>query len=166
MNRNNIYPDFTHLIRRRAGALANVMGSDFFPEVRGNVRFYKTDYGTVVLTEIMGLPRSLGKCDNPIFAFHIHEGGSCHGHMSDPFAHALGHYNPHRCAHPYHAGDMPPLFGANGYAFLAFLSDRFTVDEIIGHTVIIHAGPDDFKTQPSGNSGVKIACGEIISLLR
>ena len=61
---------------------------------------------------------------------------------------------------------MPPLFGADGYAFLAFVSSRFTVNEILGKTVIIHSGVDDFKTQPSGNAGEKIACGVISTILR
>ena len=56
---------------------------------------------------------------------------------------------------------MPPLFGNSGRAWLAFLTDRITVDEIIGKTVVIHSAPDDFTTQPSGNSGSKIACGAI-----
>ena len=56
---------------------------------------------------------------------------------------------------------MPPLFWNNGYAFQMFLTDRFTVKEIIGKTVIIHDNADDFTTQPSGNSGEKIACGVI-----
>jgi Cu-Zn family superoxide dismutase len=56
---------------------------------------------------------------------------------------------------------MPPLFAGTGRAFLAFFTDRFTVDEIIGRTVVVHAKPDDFTTQPSGNSGSKIACGQI-----
>lgn len=42
-----------------------------------------------------------------------------------------------------------------------FLTDRFKVDDVIGRTVIIHDKPDDFTTQPSGNSGEKIACGII-----
>lgn len=56
---------------------------------------------------------------------------------------------------------MPPLFGNDGKAFSAFLTDRFTVKEIVGKTVIIHSSTDDFTTQPSGNSGEMIACGEI-----
>lgn len=71
------------------------------------------------------------------------------------------HYNPDNCQHLYHAGDMPPLFGVDGSAVLLFLTNRFSVEEIIGRTVIIHARPDDFMTQPSGNSGEKIACGVI-----
>ena len=46
-------------------------------------------------------------------------------------------------------------------AFLAFITDRFTANEVIGKTVIIHDSPDDFTTQPSGNAGNKIACGII-----
>ena len=76
------------------------------------------------------------------------------------------HDNPYHCPHPYHAGDMPPLFGANGYAFSAFLSDRFTVEEVIGKTVIFHEAPDDFVTQPSGNAGAKMACGVIVKRKR
>jgi Cu-Zn family superoxide dismutase len=45
---------------------------------------------------------------------------------------------------------------------MSVLINKFTVNEIIGRTVIIHSQPDDFTTQPSGNSGKKIACGEII----
>jgi Cu-Zn family superoxide dismutase len=57
---------------------------------------------------------------------------------------------------------MPPLFAANGHAFSAFLTDRFSINDIIGKTVVIHDSPDDFSTQPSGNSGSKLACGQII----
>jgi Cu-Zn family superoxide dismutase len=56
---------------------------------------------------------------------------------------------------------MPPLFVNHGYAFSAFLTDKFYVRDVIGLTVIIHAQPDDFTTQPSGNAGKKIACGLI-----
>ena len=80
----------------------------------------------------------------------------------DPFADAGAHYNPHNCRHPYHAGDMPPLFSNGGFAWMAFYTERFKTDEIIGRTVIIHDLSDDFTTQPSGNSGKKIACGEIV----
>jgi len=60
------------------------------------------------------------------------------------------------------AGDLPPLFSANGYAFSAVLTNRFTIDEIIGRTIIIHSSVDDFITQPAGNAGTKNACGKII----
>ena len=73
----------------------------------------------------------------------------------------MSHYNPKDCEHPYHAGDLPSLFGNNGLAAAAFLTDRFFVDDVIGKVVIIHDHPDDFTTQPSGSSGTKIACGVI-----
>ncbi|MBR1884477.1 MAG: superoxide dismutase family protein, partial [Clostridia bacterium] len=44
------------------------------------------------------------------------------------------------------------------------LVDKFKINDIIGKTVIIHDGTDDFKTQPSGNAGSKIACGEIVRI--
>lgn len=71
------------------------------------------------------------------------------------------HYNPKSCNHPEHAGDLPPLFENNGYAYISFLTNRFTVKEIIGKVIIIHDMPDDFTTNPSGKSGEKIACGKI-----
>ena len=80
----------------------------------------------------------------------------------DPFAGAMTHDNPENCAHPAHAGDLPPLFGNNGRAAAAVLTDRFTVREILGKTVIVHANRDDFTTRPSGDAGTKIACGEIM----
>ncbi|MBQ9940332.1 MAG: superoxide dismutase family protein [Clostridia bacterium] len=92
----------------------------------------------------------------------MHNGGSCTGNNTDLFADAMTHYNPDSCPHPYHAGDMPPVFGADGYGFSVFLTDRFSPEEIIGKTVIIHSSPDDFITQLSGNSGTKIACGMIL----
>lgn len=60
------------------------------------------------------------------------------------------------------AGDLPPLFENNGLAVSVFLTNRFSVNQIIGKTIIIHDKPDDFTTDPSGNSGTKIACGVIV----
>ncbi len=148
------------LFRKRPDAVAVVSGSESFPNIRGRVLFYGSTCGVTVVSEITGLPRG-GQCQKPVFAFHIHVGDECIGNDTDPFANADGHYNPNGCAHPYHAGDLPSLFGANGRAFSAVLTDRFTVREIIGKTVIIHSRPDDFTTQPAGNAGEKIACGVI-----
>lgn len=144
-----------------ADAAALIRGSEQYPCVNGLVRFYAVPCGVLVRAEISGLPKGAGGCDSPVFAFHIHEGTACAGNEKDSFSEAKGHYNPDGCPHPYHAGDMPPLFGVNGRACLSFLTDRFTVREILGKTVIIHRMPDDFKTQPSGNAGEKIACGVI-----
>ena len=152
---------FISLLNRRPEALARISGSGDYPEIHGCVRFYSTPHGTLVAVEVHGLPMALAPCKDPIFAFHLHDGNSCTGDCQDPFAGAMGHYNPEDCPHPYHAGDLPPLFGNHGYAFSVFLTDRFCVREIIGKTIIIHSAPDDFTSQPSGNSGEKIACGVV-----
>lgn len=146
----------------KPSAFAHLIGEGEYAAVRGTVLFYQTQRGVLVRAEITGLPDSNDPCKSPIFAFHIHEGTACTGNAADPFLNAMAHYNPHRCSHPYHAGDLPPLFANHGYAFSMFLTDRFIVKEVIGRTVIIHAGPDDFTTQPSGNPGIKIACGVIL----
>lgn len=156
--------DFCSIFKRRANAAAFLRGSNKYPNIKGNVLFYQLNTGVVVRAEIFGLPQSTRGCDNPIFAFHIHSGTECTGNSTDAFANANGHYNPNNCEHPYHAGDMPPLFSVNSNAFSAFLINRFTVCEILGKTLIIHSSTDDFKTQPSGNSGEKIACGKIVLL--
>ncbi len=149
------------MLKRKPNAIAEIHGSPDYPQIYGTVRFYQTNYGTVVAAEAEGLPAPDGHCKSPVFGFHIHSGNACTGNEADPFADALTHYNPHSCPHPHHSGDMPPLFGSGGNAFTIFLTDRFTVAEIIGKTVIIHSSPDDFTTQPGGNSGTKIACGVI-----
>lgn len=149
------------ILRGRPQAAASVTGSPNYPNLSGIVRFYQTGGGVVVLAEVSGLPQADAPCRERVFGFHIHKGTDCGGNMDDPFAHAMVHYNPGKCGHPHHAGDLPPLFGNNGAALSLFLTNRFSVDEVIGKTVIIHDHPDDFTTQPSGNSGTKIACGVI-----
>lgn len=141
-------------------AQAVLTGSGEFPGLTGRVRLYQTGAGVLVLAEVSGLPRG-GQCGGQFFGFHIHEGGSCGTMGEDPFGDAMAHYNPGGCEHPGHAGDLPPLLGSNGSALSLFLTGRFRVSEVIGRAVIIHRQPDDFTTQPSGNSGAKIACGVI-----
>ena len=159
---NSLFPPLCTLLQYHPQGWAVVKGSAKYPDVSGLVRFYETAFGVLVAAEFTGLPVAGGPCQNSIFAFHIHEGGSCTGNESDPFADVGGHYNPQSCLHPYHAGDLVPLFGASGVAFLVFLTDRFRVREVIGRTVIVHHSFDDFTSQPAGNAGEKIACGEII----
>lgn len=146
---------------RSPQAVAGIAGSEAYPSITGVVRFYQTDAGVIVYAEIHGLPSGSHPCGERIFGFHLHEGGSCSGNAADPFANAGVHDNPNDCTHPYHTGDLPPLFGNDGFAVSAFLTDRFSVEEVLGKTIIIHDKPDDFTTQPSGNSGTKIACGVI-----
>ncbi len=146
---------------KKPDAEAEIYGSEDYPELEGTAYFHQTKNGVIVGAEISGLPKAEDLCKSPVFGFHIHEGNECTGNITDPFANVMSHYNPRKCPHPFHAGDLPPLFGAEGYAFFVFLTDRFTVNEITGKTVIIHSAPDDFTTQPSGNAGTKIACGVI-----
>lgn len=145
----------------RPVAWADISGSLEYPDINGVISFYQLDKGVLAVTEVFGLPAPVASCAYPVFGFHIHEGGSCSGTPTDAFKDTLGHYNPQNCAHPYHAGDMPPLFGNHGYAFSVFFTDRFKAEEIIDRTVVIHEKPDDFTSQPAGNSGKKIACGVI-----
>lgn len=158
--------NFIGVMRQLPTAIAMIKGGSAYPDIEGVTKFYQTPRGVLTVTEIYGLPTREGFCDRPVFAFHIHGGRSCSGDLADNFRNAGMHYDPYNCPHPYHAGDMPPLFEAGGMAYSAFLTDSFTVNEIIGKTVVVHDRPDDFFTQPSGNSGSKIACGEIVATRR
>lgn len=142
-------------------AIAHISGSSDYPQIAGTVRLYQSKSGVIVYADIRNLPDNETPCQKKIFGFHIHSGTACTGDKTDPFSAAMSHDNPDNCMHPYHAGDLPPLFGNHGIAVSVFLTDRFSVSEIIGKTMIIHDSPDDFITQPSGNSGTKIACGII-----
>ena len=77
------------------------------------------------------------------------------------FPNTGNHYNPDNVPHPEHAGDLPPLLSNNGYAWMNFYTGRLNLNDIIGRSLVIHSMADDFRTQPSGNSGDKIACGVI-----
>lgn len=109
------------------------------------------------MADISGLPIS------GFFGFHIHEGGSCSGLQ---FSDTKAHYDPTNMAHPMHSGDLPPLLSATGRAYMAVLTDRFSIGQIIGKTVVVHSRADDFQSQPAGNAGEKIACGVIQPVLR
>ena len=147
-------------MRRINCAVARVLGSSDYPEIRGKVTFRQMANGVLVTADVSGLPQD--ECRPRVFGFHIHDGESCTGNETDLFADSNGHYNPDNAPHPYHAGDLPPLFGNHGHAYMSVLTDRFTVSEVIGKVVIIHSHPDDFKSQPAGDAGEKIACGKIL----
>lgn len=136
-------------------AVACIHGGEAYPDLRGTVRFIPQGDAVLIRAEISGLPDS----ETGFFALHIHEGGSCRG---GGFPNTGGHYDPHDRDHPRHAGDLPPLLSYGGRAFLAVKTDRFRADDVIGRTIVIHSQPDDFRTQPSGNAGDKIACGVIV----
>lgn len=142
-------------------AVAHIKGSREYPTLHGTVTFKQTCKGVLITAQIHGLPDN-NEYNTGVFAFHIHGGMSCTGTKEDSFADARTHYNPKDVPHPYHAGDLPPLFSNNGYAYMSVLTNRFNLREIIGRVVIIHRNVDDFSTQPAGNSGTKIGCGKIV----
>jgi superoxide dismutase, Cu-Zn family len=129
----------------------------------GEVTFEQVGAKVRVLVNVQGLTpgREHG--------FHIHEAGDCSsgdgesakGHF-DPFSKSHGHYaSPER-----HAGDLPSITAdKGGRAKLDVEVDQITLTpgpaSIVGRGLIVHADPDDYKTQPAGNSGARIACGVI-----
>jgi len=100
--------------------------------------------------------------------FHVHEKGDC---SSGDGMSTGGHFNPNGKAHGKpdaddHAGDMPALQSdANGNATANFELKGVSVGsgttDLVGRGLIVHAAPDDYTTQPTGNSGARIACGVI-----
>lgn len=114
-----------------------------------------------MVAEITGLIS--GSTDQPsgFYGFHIHEGETCSGNAEDAFADTGGHYQTQPTPHPRHDGDLPPLLSDEGTAWMSVYTTRFFPEDVVGKTVVIHDQPDDFRTQPSGASGEKIACGQI-----
>lgn len=141
------------------GAYANISGDAENPSLTGTALFYPAFSGTLVAVEVYNLPATKAE-DTPFYGMHIHEIGDC----TPPFDKTGVHYNPAELPHPMHAGDLPPLLGNQGYAFSIFFTTRFQITDILNRSLIIHASPDDFTTQPSGNSGTKIGCGVIMQV--
>lgn len=152
----NVSSALVSVLCKKPQAYAEIKGSKDYKDISGMVKFYQTANGALVYAVIAGL-----RDGNSFHGFHIHEGEKCNGNSDDPFADAKSHYNPNNAEHPNHAGDLPPLMNNNGFALSIFITDRFTVKDVIGRTMIIHEKADDFTTQPSGNSGKKLACGKI-----
>ena len=101
--------------------------------------------------------------------FHVHEAGDC---SSGDGMSAKGHFNPYGKPHgspasaERHAGDMPALRAdAGGNARIDTTLDVVSVKpgpaSVVGRGLIVHASPDDYKTQPTGNAGARLACGAI-----
>lgn len=127
-------------------------------QVSGSVGFSEMAGGVRVTADVKGL--SPGE-----HGFHIHESGDC---SAADAASAKGHYNPASKAHGHHAtmehhsGDMSNLVAnAQGEARGSMDIMGVTLAEIGGRSVVIHADPDDYKSQPAGNSGKRVACGTI-----
>jgi superoxide dismutase, Cu-Zn family len=134
--------------------------------VGGNLRFNAAADGVRITGQVTGLPAGSEH------GFHVHETGDC---SAPDASSAGGHFNPASSPHgrvgqpPHHAGDTDNLTAdADGVAEVerqlqgATLGDGAGTD-IVGKAVIVHANPDDYSSQPSGDAGDRLACGVIES---
>lgn len=132
-------------------------------QVTGIVHFEAVDGGVRITANIDGL--TPGK-----HGFHIHEYGDC---SAPDGASAGGHFNPTHKQHgspdaiERHAGDLGNVVadekGHAEYERLDTIISLTGSDTIIGRSIVVHALPDDYKTQPTGNAGGRVACGVISS---
>ena len=130
-------------------------------QVGGTVTFTKTKEGIKVIADLSGL--SPGK-----HGFHIHEWGDC---SAADGTSAGGHYNPSKQPHggpmdkKHHEGDLGNIEAqADGTAHYEATDKMLSLEgpnSIVGRSVVVHAGEDDLKSQPAGNSGPRAACGVI-----
>ncbi|MGE5338952.1 MAG: superoxide dismutase family protein [Gemmatimonadota bacterium] len=129
----------------------------------GTVQFTQQGNKVVVTVRVSGL------APNSEHGFHVHEKGDC---SAPDGTSAGGHFNPGGKPHArfdqreHHAGDLPNLRAdVNGHASYLWETDALSVgsgtNDVVGRAVIIHRDPDDYKSQPAGNSGPRIACGVI-----
>ncbi len=129
--------------------------------VEGEVTFTNATGGTRVVVALKGL--SPGK-----HGFHVHEFGDC---SAPDFSSAGGHFNPSGDPHAApkdaarHAGDLGNVEAdASGVARLDYVDAKLAFEgptSVLGRGVIVHASPDDLKTQPTGNAGGRLACGVV-----
>ena len=131
--------------------------------VTGSAQFTQKGGMVMVTGEVRGL------APNTEHGFHVHDKGDC---SSGDGLSAGGHFNPHGKAHgaheatEHHSGDLPSLKAdASGTARFSFESSTMTVGsgitDVTGRGLIVHRDPDDYKTQPTGNAGPRLACAVI-----
>jgi superoxide dismutase, Cu-Zn family len=131
--------------------------------VAGRVTFVQQGDGVHVNANVSGL------APNTEHGFHVHEKGDC---SSGDGMSAGGHFNPDGNPHgpqsgAHHAGDMPSLTADSyGNATASFVLKGVTIGgggaDLVGKALIVHRDPDDFKTQPTGNAGARVACAVIV----
>ena len=124
--------------------------------------------GTAMLNEVSGGVKIALKASGlktGDHGFHIHAVGKCE---PPAFTSAGGHFNPGNKKHGKknpegaHAGDLPNLkVGADGTGSIDVTAGGVTLKDVAGLALVIHADPDDEKTDPTGNSGARVACGVI-----
>ncbi len=147
------------IVQRATAQLAPTTGN----ATAGTVTFTQQGSAVLVAGEVRGL------APNKEHGFHVHDKGDCSG--GDGMA-TGGHFNPTGAAHgahgqnQHHAGDLVSLKAdASGVARFSYTSNLVTVGNgaanVVGRGLIVHRDPDDFKTQPTGNSGPRIACAVI-----
>ena len=148
--------------RPEAAATANLQ-STRGNTASGTVRFVQNGDKVQVTGEVTGLKPGAEH------GFHVHEKGDC---SSGDGMSTGGHFNPTGTAHgqhghgTHHVGDLPSLMAdAQGVAKVNFTSTTLTLKpgttSIMDKGLIVHRDPDDYKTQPTGNSGPRVACGVI-----
>ena len=131
--------------------------------VKGTVEFQQFP------TAVRGHVELSGLVPGSEHGFHVHEKGDC---AAGDAMSAGGHFNPTAQAHGklsekiHHAGDLPSVVAdAAGKVSMDFKLSGVTLSpgptSFVGRSVIVHANADDFTTQPSGNSGARVACGVI-----
>ena len=129
----------------------------------GSLSFVQSGSKVLVTGEVRGLK------PNAEHGFHVHEKGDC---SSGDGMSTGGHFNPGGAPHgnhgagAHHAGDLPALKAdAAGVAKVSFESSTISVGggatDIVGKGLIVHRDPDDYKTQPTGNAGPRLACAVI-----
>lgn len=133
--------------------------------VSGTVSFNQEGGRVRVVARVAGLT------PNQEHGFHVHEKGDC---SSADGLSTGGHFNPTGQPHgapdrPHHGGDMPALKAdAKGNAEATLMLDGVTLGtgpaDLLGKAVIVHAKPDDYTTQPTGNAGGRVACGVIAAV--
>ena len=131
----------------------------------GSVELTQALSGVLIRLSVKGLPAGE-------HAFHVHAVGKC----EPPFTTAGGHFNPGNKKHGlmasegHHAGDMPNLhIPSSGELTVEVVNDAITLEkgktnsvfDADGSAIVIHASKDDYKTDPTGEAGGRIACGVI-----
>lgn len=130
----------------------------------GAATLTQTPAGVLIELEVEGLPAESW------VAFHVHAEGSCDAETDHESA--GGHFNPTDTDHGFmvesgpHAGDMPNQYvSADGVLRAHVLNSFVRIDggeaDIRGRSLMIHAGTDDYESQPSGDAGARIACAPI-----
>ncbi len=145
---------------------ARIIGGPLAPNIRGWAYFTPAAGGSWVSVRVSGLPEYMPATNSrpPIgpHGLHIHLYGTCAvGNPADPFLAAGEHWNPDNQLHGNHAGDLPVLFSNDGVAKMRVFTNRFRPNQVVGKSIIIHMYPDDYRTQPTGASGPRLACGVI-----